>query len=121
MLARDGSTITPTAAATALVLALVLAFAPMGDAKAVEAALNIPAVGTSELHALSDAPTEYDAFWIIWGIWKDVQPPPIELWLSMMIFWVVLVDPKLPSIDQMFWFYMIFIFYVCYSQMQQHD
>ena len=128
MLARDGSTITPTAAATALVLALVLAFAPMGDAKAVEAALNIPAVGTSELHVLSDAPTEYDAFWIIWGIWlifvdiwKDVQPPPIELWLSMMIFWVVLVDPKLPSIDQMFWFYMIFIFYVCYSQMQQHD
>jgi len=104
MLARDGSTITPTAAATALVLALVLAFAPMGDAKAVEAALNIPAVGSSELHALSDAPTEYDAFWIIWliwvqsiwAIWQNVQPP-IELWLSMMIFWVVLVDPKLPS------------------------
>ena len=123
MLARDGSTITPTAAATALVLALVLAFAPMGDAKAVEAALNIPAVGTSELHALSDAPTEYDAFWIIWLIWliwQNVQPP-IELWLSMMIFWVVLVDPKLPSMDQIFWFYMILIFYLCYSEMQQHD
>jgi hypothetical protein len=127
MLARDGSTITPTAAATALVLALVLAFAPMGDAKAVEAALNIPAVGSSELHALSDAPTEYDAFWLIWLIWliivdnwKRVQPP-IELWLSMMIFWVVLVDPKLPSMNQIFWFYMIGIFYVCYSQMQQHD
>ena len=132
MLARDGSTITPTAAATALVLALVLAFAPMGDAKAVEAALNIPAVGTSELHALSDAPTEYDAFWISWPIWliiwqssmviiwQDVQPP-IELWLSMMIFWVVLVDPKLPSMDQIFWFYLIGIFYVCYSAIQQHD
>ena len=128
MLARDGSTITPTAAATALVLALVLAFAPMGDAKAVEAALNIPAVGSSELHALSDAPTEYDAFWIIWliwvqsiwVIWQNVQPP-IELWLSMMIFWVVLVDPKLPSMDQIFWFYMILIFYLCYSEMQQHD
>ena len=128
MLARDGSTITPTAAATALVLALVLAFAPMGDAKAVEAALNIPAVGSSELHALSDAPTEYDAFWIIWliwvqsiwVIWQNVQPP-IELWLSMMIFWVVLVDPKLPSVDQIFWFYMILIFYLCYSEMQQQD
>ena len=128
MLARDGSTTTPTAAATALVLALVLAFAPMGDAKAVEAALNIPAVGSSELHALSDAPTEYDAFWIIWliwvqsiwVIWQNVQPP-IELWLSMMIFWVVLVDPKLPSVDQIFWFYMILIFYLCYSEMQQHD
>ena len=128
MLARDGSTTTPTAAATALVLALVLAFAPMGDAKAVEAALNIPAVGSSELHALSDAPTEYDAFWIIWliwvqsiwVIWQNVQPP-IELWLSMMIFWVVLVDPKLPSVDQIFWFYMILIFYLCYSEMQQQD
>ena len=104
----------------------------MGDAKAVEAALNIPAVGTSELHALSDAPTEYDAFWISWPIWliiwqssmviiwQDVQPP-IELWLSMMIFWVVLVDPKLPSMDQIFWFYLIGIFYVCYSAIQQHD
>ena len=66
MLARDGSTITPTAAATALVLALVVAFAPMGDAKAVEAALNIPAVGTSQLHALSDAPTNDSNFWPIW-------------------------------------------------------
>ena len=130
MLARDGSTTTSTATATALVLALVVAFAPMGDAKAVEAALNIPAVGTSQLHALSDAPTNDSNFWLIWFsliwliIWQNSQLPIefwLPVWLSMMICWVVLVDPKLPSVDQIFWFYMIGIFYACYLGMQQHD
>ena len=67
MLAHDGSTSAPTATATALDLAIVLAFAPMGDAKAAAGdcygvrynglCFGVGSIEVSKEHISSSAPT----------------------------------------------------------------